>query len=544
METSSDSWIQSACHWLRRTSGEVPADAIDRAISAAPAEELESLLEVLAANFDSLSESPQRFRLLMQLLAARFLAQAVPNPSRSESLNGSYACDVPTIDPTTLAGLYDLLGELDGTAAAHVLQILATQRDEESIEVLAEILREAPPQDWKNVALGLSPLWNVNADYLELFFESFFTRIDSGCLQPSTLSVLLDLAGYSFRANKLQQHPWREQQQTLVSLLSNVTTRLRSLEREPAKFGADVQEVQRVLTDSVALTVSLCDALGLIGGQAAEASLLKALELSHRRIHTEAACALARLGFPTGRQRLIELASDPVARLRAVNYAEELGFADQIDQSLRLPVALAESEMVAWLANAEQFGLPPSHIELVEARTLYWPSFDEPRGCYLFRYEYEVPTHQLPANQVSVTRLSNIGIAGPLTHAFQADLASLPTDDVFAAFAGWQAEHEDIYEIPMPLLNSAQRSEADRLLKHLEEQQLEVTEALGLTFFLGEVAVLAIVKRGDKRASAITDGLELFHQPLTDSPASLTPDILLAIYRGRKLLRTFNPDYS
>ena len=95
----------------------------------------------------------------------------------------------------------------------------------------------------------------------------------------------------------------------------------------------------------------------------------------------------------------------------------------------------------------------------------------------------------------------------------------------------------------MQLLNPAQSNQSDRLLAHLENHELEIVEALGLTFFLGEVAVLAIVKRGDKRASAITDGLELFHQPLIDSPTSLTPDILLAIYRGRKLLRTFNPDY-
>lgn len=575
MQANSDSWIQSICRWLQGTSGESPAGAIDGAIAAASREQLANLLEVVAANFNSLSENASRLRVLMQLLASRFLAVAHPQ-THSDKIGRDKFCresdeytrddddgDVAIFDPETLASLYELLGEIDGVAAAHTLQILAAQRDEESIELLTRILRDGPPQNWKNVALGLSPLWNYDSERLELFFDFLFGRADEGYLQPSTLSVLLDLAGYSYRAGKLSQHPWHDQDQALVTLLSSVVNRLRSLEREPAKFGNDVREVQRVLTDGVALTVSLCDALGLVGEQSAQESLRQALELSHRRIHTEAAAALARLGFETGRQRLIELASDPVARLRAVNYADELGFADQIDQSLRLPVAMAESELVAWLASAEQYGFPPSHIELLESRTLFWPSYNEPQDCYLFRYEYQFSTNH-PGNshspatnssvtnssatnssidELSVKRLSNIGIAGPLTHAFQADLASLPTDDVYAAFAGWQAEHEDIYEIPMQLLNSAQRSQADRLLAHLENHQLEIVEALGLTFFLGEVSVLAIVKRQEKRASAITDGLELFHQPLTDSPASLTPDILLAIYRGRKLLRTFNPDY-
>ncbi len=568
MEPNSDSWIQSICHWLRGTTGESRTEAIDGAIAAASGEQLANLLEVVSANFDSLSDNPRRLRVLMQLLASRFhgasLTKTWSNPSDRSQARGVSALDVgsdsegATIEPATLATLYELIGELDGAAAAHTLQILAAQRDDESIELLTQIVREGPPQNWKHVAVALSPLWNYDSERLELFFDLLFARADEGYLQPSTLSVLLDLAGYSYRAGKLSNHPWHEQDQGLVALLSSVVNRLRSLEREPAKFGADVQEVQGVLADGVALTVSLCDALGLVGEQSAEASLLQAFELSHRRIHTEAAAALARLGCETGKQRLIELASDPVARLRAVNYADELGFADQIEQSLRLPFALAESELVAWLASAEQFGFPPSHIELLEVRTLFWPSYDEPRDCYLFRYEYQFPSSrpaaeqssitdlsasELPMPEFSVKRLSNIGIAGPLTHAFQADLASLPTDDVYAAFAGWQAEHEDIYEIPMQLLNPAQRNQADRLLAHLENHELEIVEALGLTFFLGEVAVLAIVKRGDKRASAITDGLELFHQPLIDSPTSLTPDILLAIYRGRKLLRTFNPDY-
>jgi len=535
METGNNSWIHYACQWLRGSAEDGAAEQVRDAIAVASYHEIENLLEVLAANFNDLSRSPQRFRLMMQAVAARSCLGASPALATSWPIQHLDAVDPqehdvsteqPAVDPSVIVRLYDRLNEFDATAAAHALQILAAQADEESVGELVEILRNDPPQDWKMVGLALSPLWNAQASSLELFFA----RLDNGYFQPSTMCVLLDLAGYAFRKGKISAHPWSEGAAQLSGLLANVVARLQKLERDPAQFGTEVKEVQRVLVDSVALTVSLCDALGLVGDAQAESSLLLALELSHRRIHTEAAGALARLGCERGKQRLIELANDPVARLRAVHYAEELGFAEEIEESLRLPTALAESELVAWLAHADQFGVPPNHIELLDSRTLYWPSYEQPRDCYLFRFQYEMPGGMV----------SNIGLAGPAAYAFQADLGTLLVDDMYAAFAGWQAEHEDIYEIPMALLNNAQRREADRLLAEFEQHQLEVVEALALTFFLGEVAVLAIVERAGRRASAITDGLELLQQPLTDSPQTLTPNILLAIYRGRKILRTFN----
>ena len=48
-------------------------------------------------------------------------------------------------------------------------------------------------------------------------------------------------------------------------------------------------------------------------------------------------------------------------------------------------------------------------------------------------------------------------MAGPLVHAFEADLTKLDQFDAYAAFAGWQAEHPDIYEVPHESWNVAQR---------------------------------------------------------------------------------------
>ncbi len=344
------------------------------------------------------------------------------------------------------------------------------------------------------------------------------------------MAALVDLANYSFRTGRIAKHAYFDRASDLISLLQNLTQRLRLMEENPKRFGDDVESIQRVLNESVALTVSLCDALGLIGAKNGTEALKSAMQLSHRRVQTESAGALARLGDASGKERLVALAEDRVARLRAVTYAEELGFADQIAPELRAPQAMAEAELASWLAAGDRFGVAPHEMELIDSRTQYWPSYEEPRDCYLFRYTYIVPSGQL----------SNVGIAGPLTCAFNSDLANLPPDDIYAVFAGWQAEHEDIYEVPEPLLNRDQRRESDRLVRTLEERGCSVKQLVALAFFFGEIALLAVVERDGKKLNAVTDGTELICYPASDHPTALTADLVLAIFRGRKLLRTFN----
>ena len=466
-------------------------------------------MTTLVTRFDELSSHPPRLRATMQALAARLLkylsetigATADDQAATVDNAELDALREQPSVNPATLTDLYQRLTEVDQVAAAHALQMLAAQPDEESIDLLADLLSHSPPEDWKQVALALSPMWRADSETLALFYD----RLDTRSLHPSTLAILIDLAGFSLRKGKLTEHPWQLRQAELVSLLG-----------------------------SVSLTISLCDALGLIGNpQNASPVLLQAMQLSHRRIQTEAAAALVRLGIPEGRERLIALASDPAARLRAVSYAEELDCADGIDANLREPLALAEAELTSWLTSPEQFGIPPQRLELIDTRTLYWPGYEEPQACYIFRYEYVLPSGQV----------ANLGIAGPATHAFTADLTRLPVDDVYASFAGWQVEHEDIFEIPMTQLNVAQRSEADRLIGCLLDQQLQVTEPVALTFFLGEVALIAEVEGEGERSNgyAMTDGIETLHMRSQGSPTDLTPAMIVALYRGRKLLRTFNP---
>ena len=65
----------------------------------------------------------------------------------------------------------------------------------------------------------------------------------------------------------------------------------------------------------------------------------------------EAAAALARLGDEDGKQELVALAAEPVARLRVLAYARELNLLDEVEENYRSPVAEAEAELCAWLAE-------------------------------------------------------------------------------------------------------------------------------------------------------------------------------------------------
>ncbi len=515
MQGDYGNWIAAACRWLGTApTNELPQQLMD-AIRSAEGDELEALLGVVSENFDEIPSGPLRIRQLMQQTAVR-LQQLV----RDE------ASDVAILSPDLLSRLADMLAGVDDLAAAHCLQMLALQPDEESINALAATLTEQPPEQPQAVLIALSPLWQLDGGLLELFFD----RLGDGFLQPATMAALVDLANFSFRTQRMPKHAYAERAADLVSLLTSLTQRLRLMEENPKRFGEDVESIQRVLNESVALTVSLCDALGLVGDPVAIDSLKVAMGLSHRRVQTESAGALARLGDAAGKERLIELSEDRVARLRAVTYAEELGFAESIELELRSPQSIAEAELASWLAAGDRFGVAPHEMELIDSRSQYWPSYEDPRDCYLFRYTYLLPSGQF----------SNIGIAGPLTCAFNSDLGNLPPDDIYAAFAGWQAEHEDIYEVPEALLNRDQRREADQLVRTLEDRGCVLKQLIALTFFFGELALLALVELDGKRLHVVTDGTELFSYAASDHPTAITADLVLSIFRGRKLLRTFN----
>ena len=289
-------------------------------------------------------------------------------------------------------------------------------------------------------------------------------------------------------------------------------------------------QVAKQVEDSVDLAVALCDACALLGDAAAIGKLRQALPLRHRRLRTEAAAALARLGDEEGREALVSLAAEPICRLRVLAYAEELGLLDRVEPQHRTLAAQAESELALWLAQPGQMGIAPARLELIDQRTQFWPGFDEPVDCYLFRFVYPFPGNPY----------TNIGIAGPLTHAFPADLADLAPDDIYAAFAGWHGEHEEIFEVDVADLDAAGRVEVARLERRLRDSGYGAIEPVQLGFFLGERLLVAHATLDGRRGVAVADSQSILWYPSAGRSRPLGPHEACCIYKGRKLLRSFN----
>lgn len=399
-------------------------------------------------------------------------------------------------------------------------------RDGERLEQLVERLATDPPTVANDVALAFRPLFQQRVYDVGLVFPALF----DGLSQPSVAAAILDLANHLTRQERVPRHPAADRTEQLITLLGGLADRLGRLEEQPFESGQSAAELSALVSESVSLAVALCDALAQIGDQAAIGKLYRVLELEHRRLRTEAAAALAKLGEEEGTKALLALAAEPVARLRVLAYAEELSALDKVDPQYTSAAARAEAELVVWLAEPTQFGLPPKSCELVDSRTQYWPGYDEPVECFLFRYSYEL----------GETRFSNVGIAGPLSHGFIADLADLPPDDIYAAYAGWEAEHEEIREADVDSLPASQRTEVARLERRLRDSGYQSIVPVTLGSFFGDKVLVSQARWEGAEGIAVVDANETLWKPRGSSRRPLGSAEVYCIYKGRRLLRTFN----
>ena len=360
--------------------------------------------------------------------------------------------------------------------------------------------------------------------------DDFFPDVLQALAHPSVAAPILDVANFLTRSGRVDTHPATTRVDGLLVLLDAVVSKLERFERDPSEFGDSVDAVQAVLGEAIALAVSLCDAFGLIGDDRAKGKLHQALQIKHRRVQSEAAGALARLEDEEGTEKLIGLAAEPSARRRVLQYADELELGESIDEQYRTPEALAAADMAVWLCQPQNMGVPPTSVDVIDTRHQLWPSFHDPVACYLVRFEYDLGEIQY----------SNVGIAGPVTHAFSADVAELSIDDIYAAYAGWHAEHPDIFTVPTAHWNAAQKRITEPLIEHLRREGFENIQPQSLCFLLDEHAIACTAEHDEKSCVVITDGLETIDYITVGRPRPLGPQDLWNLYKGRKMLRTFN----
>jgi hypothetical protein len=512
-ESELSQWIESL---LGPSADRVAAGTTFQRLGALTPEFLAPMLKALADNASLLPDSDPAIlgglMLALQQLAAKGMAET--GDLRLVELDCDAVSEIAEYLPPETPNRHRLL------------YLLAANRSPESLQALATQLSEAPPALWTDVGQVLSPLMQ-HRDWLP---EYFYPQVLNGLAHPSVAAPVLDLANFLHREGRSESHPANSRRESLVTLLGAVAGRLARFEDDPRSMGDSVEQIQQVLAEAVALAVSLCDALGLIGWDGAVGKLYQAMELKHRRVQCEAAGALARLGVADGRQRLIDLAAEPSARLRTLAYAEELGFSSEIDDIYKTNDATAEAEMALWLSQPSNMGLPPSKVEVIDQRQLYWPSFDQPVDCFLVRFEY----------QFGDRVYSNVGITGPTVFTLAADLADLPNDDIYAVYAGWQAEHDEIFTVPATTWNAAQKRLATPLIDTLDRQGFENIDPQMLCFFLDEHALVCQATRHDTQCVVVTDGLETIDFSTQGRLRPMTNDDAWFLYLGRRMLRTFN----
>jgi hypothetical protein len=437
--------------------------------------------------------------------------------------------DQPHLAPQTLSTIAALYRQLDrrNRARCYLLQMLSVAAQPASLELFAKLVAEDPPLDREAVGLAFGPLFQRKDYPIDALFPDLLAAIS----QPSVAASVMDLCNYVTREGRLTDHPARDRCQQFTALLGELIQRLTGLEERGEVRDEALEDVAQTVDDSVALAIALCDALAQIGDQAAVGKLYQAMDLRHRRLRTEAAAALAKFGEDAGREALLKLAAEPVCRPRVLAYAEELGFLEQVPDEYRTAAARGEAELALWLAQPTQFGIPPTAIELLEARTLYWPGFEHPIDCFLYRFTY----------RFADAEYANIGIAGPLAHAFAADLTGLSLDDAYAAFAGWHVQHEDIYELNVHEMTEDQRVDVSRLERRLHDAGYASLRPMQLGYFLGDRWLAAHAAHGGVPGTAIVDQQEIQWYPHEGYPRPRGTHEAVCIYKGRKLMESFNP---
>lgn len=516
---------------------------------------MDDRLKTLLSNIGRVSELPpvDRARCLKR---AGWLAEAEP-PEQAEFVTALLQLNVPLEEPTdellravldklvvqrrkgagassdelraALTSLYPHLGP-PSRARAKILAWLAVGGSQAELRAFADMLVDDPPLEEEDVLQALTPLFQNP----RLPAGALFPRLLAALAHPLLAAGVLDLANFVARQHLLEEHPAAPIRGQLIELLGQLVGTLGKLTEQAPAEEQSMAEVGRQVAQSVSLAVSLCDALALIGDTAAVGKLHQAMDLGHRRLRTEAAAALARLGEAHGKEELVKLAAEPVARLRVLAYAKELGLTDKIAPELRTPQARAEAELTVWLAEPTQFGLPPTSCELFDQRQQFWPGYPQPVECFLFRFTYQLTVEGAERSY------SNIGIAGPLAHAFTADLADLSPDDIYAAFAGWQAQHEDIRDYDVARLSQSEQMEVVRLERRLHDAGYREIEALQMGYFFGEKALVAKAVRESVPGIAVADFSDISFFPIRNVRKALGPREAYSIYKGRKLLKTFN----
>ncbi|MEE2825095.1 MAG: hypothetical protein VYE64_00550 [Planctomycetota bacterium] len=412
-----------------------------------------------------------------------------------------------------------------------LLGLLATLGSQVALNLWEDRVCQDPPQHRSGIILAFAPLMEHRAELTQPLFDKLLTRAFS---HLPVAAAVLDLANFAFRSGLLVPHPAASRAEQLTVLLGELAGQMARIEEGSIPENWEPLQISQTVSDAVALIIPICDALALMEHEAAIGKLNQVLDLKHRRLQTEAAAALAKLEDERGRQALIDLAEHPSVRTRVLAYADELGLGSQISLEYQGDIATAEAHLATWLAEPEQMGIAPSEMKLRDNRELNWPSYEHPVQCYLFEYRYGSGDQAY----------RNLGISGPLTHAFSADLTHLSRLDTYAAFAGWQTTHQEVFAVPIDRARQAMPGVVAKLEQQVDTEQYSEIEPLALAGFFGEYQLVVSARpagtdeTGTGTLVVGSDRSDWIESGNRAAPIDWT--VALDIWRGRRLLVNFN----
>ncbi|MDG2469241.1 MAG: hypothetical protein P8M80_08195 [Pirellulaceae bacterium] len=479
----------------------------------------EGLRSLLNANITNLAPVFATISPFVNQVSKEFLEDLSAECERAMGLTGN------TLDDSVLTYVEDFLLRGHPANRWNWLTVLAYCQTPAGLDVFVRELLESPPVDSATIMKAFAPLMRKPQFDVDWLFPELFAGIHRAELAP----IIFDFSNFCVREGLTSEHPASEKAAEFLILFQSLVKRMQDVEADPTAWSGDANQISKMIMDSVALIVSLCDTFSLVGYEPAVNTLQIAATIRHRRIRTEAAFTLAKLGDPGGGPGLLELVQEPVCRLRVIEYANELGISDQIPDEFVTPQALAASELALWLAQPSQMGIPPTIIELREQQTFYWPGYDEPVDCFLLQYEY----------QLGENSLTNIAMTGPMVHAFSANLTHLKPAEIFSAFAGWDAEHEEIFELDMESLTTHRQTDRFKLERKMQDFGCSEIRIGLMAVFFGEILAVANCQFDDQPHIVFADGNEVDCFPVGSNPP-ITISEGYSIYKGRKLLAAFN----
>ena len=100
---------------------------------------------------------------------------------------------------------------------------------------------------------------------------------------------------------------------------------------------------------------------------------------------------------------------------------------------------------------------------------------------------------------------------------------------------------EEIREYDVDRLSKSEKLEVERLVRRLHDAGYASIEPLSMGYFFGSKALVAAADRSGVAGIAVADFDEIAYFPRRHSRRPLGPAECYSIYKGRRLLKSFNP---